>query len=184
MTEQEMIDANEALDYQHEEDAGHEDGLLAEREDRLLADAPEGPAVFVPTDAAGVDWVLKQMAAARSEAKLIRENAEKMARELERDAEFLEWKFGPALQTWLRAVLEGGKKKSKTLFHGVLGFRTKPAGVTVTNPAAALVWVRENLPAAVVEALDRKALADALLSTGEAVDFATLNPAEEKFYIK
>ena len=128
--------------------------------------------------------MLGKMAAARAEAKLIRENAEMMARECERRAEALEWKYGANLQTWLRAELTGGKRRSVRLLHGVLGYRTKPAGVSVTDPAAALAWATENLPAAAVLTLDKKALADALLTTGEALDFARLNHAEEVFYIK
>ncbi len=148
-------------------------------------DGAEGTAeAFLPDTAEKVDWVLGKMAAARAEAKLIRENAELMARECERKAEALEWKYGASLQTWLRAEIDGGKKKSVRLLHGVLGYRQKPAGVSVTDPAAALSWAQENLPEAVTLSLDKKALADALLTTGEALDFARLNPAEETFYIK
>lgn len=156
----------------------------------LTADAPaeEGtcPEAFCPTDAAGVDWVLRKISAARAEAKLIRENSERMARACERDAEALEWKYGAALQTWLEAELAGGKgnTKSKRLPHGVIGYRTKPAGVQVTDPGALLAWAKENLPEAVTEALDRKALAARLLDTGEAADGARLTPAEEIFYVK
>ena len=73
----------------------------------LTTDAPaeEGtcPATFVPTDAAGVDWVLGKIADARARAARIRENAERMARAEEREAEAMEWKFGGALQHFLRA---------------------------------------------------------------------------------
>ena len=154
----------------------------------LTADAPaeEGtcPEAFCPTDAAGVDWVLRKIAAARGEAKMLRENMEAMPRACERRAEHLEWKYGANLQTWLEAELQGGKGKSKRLPHGVLGYRTKPAGVCLTDPAAALAWAKANLPAAVTEALDRKALAARLLDTGEALPFAALTPVEETFYIK
>lgn len=154
----------------------------------LTADAPaeEGtnPEAFCPTDAAGVDWVLRKVAAARAEAKLIRENMEAMARACERQAEALEWKFGGALQTFLQAQTEGGKKKSVRLPHGVVGYRTKPSGVCITDPAAALSWAQENLPAAVTLHLDKKALSDRLTATGEVLDFAALQPAEEVFYIK
>jgi len=151
----------------------------------LIADAPApNPCAFVPTDAAGVDWVLGKIADARARAARIRENAERMARAEERQAEALEWKYGGALQTYLQAETEGGKKKSVRLFHGVLGYRTKPAGVQVTDPGAVLAWAKENLPEAVTEALDRKALAARLLETGEAADGARLTPAEEVFYIK
>ena len=164
--------------------------LNAEQLETLIADAPVAdpnnpdPCAFVPTDEGGVNWVLGKIADARARAARIRENAELMARAEERNAEALEWKYGAALQTWLRAEIASGKQKTKRLLHGVLGYRTKPAAVSVTDPAAALVWAQENLPAAVTLSLDKKALADALLATGEALDFAKLNPAEETFYIK
>ena len=159
--------------------------LTEEEAAELVADAPApDPAAFVPTDAASADWVLGKMADARARAARIRENAEKMARAEERRAEHLEWKYGPALQAWLRAEIDGGKKKSVRLYHGVVGLRTKPAGVHVTDAAAALSWAMENVPGAVTAHLDKKALADALLSTGQAVPFADFQPAEDVFFIK
>ncbi len=83
------------------------EALTAEEVAALIADAPApNPCAFVPTDAAGVDWVLRKIAAARAEAKLIRENMEAMARACERSAEALEWKYGGNLQTYLQAELE------------------------------------------------------------------------------
>ena len=164
-----------------------ENSLTAEEIAALIADAPAAaPEAFCPTDAGGVDWVLGKAAAARAEAKLIRENMEAMARACERRAEHLEWKYGGAIQTYLQAELAGskGNSKSKRLPHGVLGYRMKPAGVCLTDPAAALAWAKDNLPSAVTEAIDRKALAVRLLDTGEALPFVALQPAEEVFYIK
>ncbi len=63
-------------------------------------------------------------------------------------------------------------------------YRTKPAGVCVTDPLAALEWAKENLPGAVTLALDKKALSEALCASGEAVGFAAFQPAEEVFYIR
>lgn len=161
------------------------DVLTAEEVAALIEDAPSAsPEAFCPTDAGGVDWVLKKWAAAHAEAKLVRENMEKMARACERQAEALEWRYGSALQTYLEAELAGGKGKSKRLPHGVIGYRTRPAGVQVTDPAALLAWAKENLPEAVTEALDKKALAARLLDTGEAADGARLTPEEQVFYIK
>ena len=166
-------------------DAADAETLSAEEVAALIADAPAGtPEAFCPTDAAGVDWVLGKCAAARGEAKLIRENMEAMARACERKAEALEWKYGGAIQTYLRAELAGGNGKSKRLPHGVIGYRTRPAGVAVTDPGALLLWAKENLPEAVTEALDRKTLAARLLDTGEAPDGARLTAAEEVFYIR
>lgn len=172
LNEQETIDANEALDYQHEEGAGHGDGLAAEAE------------AFVPDTTEKVDWVLGKIADHRARAARIRENAELMAREADRQADHLEWQFSPALQAFLREQIAGGRKKSLRLFHGVLGYRTKPASVTVGDEAAALEWARVNFPAAVAEKLDKKTLSEGLLTTGEVVDFAAFTAAEDVFYIK
>jgi len=159
--------------------------LTEEQIAALIADAPAGtPEAFFPDTAEKCDWVLGKIADRRARAARIRENAEKMAREEERAAEHLEWRYGGALQTFLRAQIEGSKKKSIRLFNGVLGLRTRPAGICVTNEAAALSWAEENLPGAVVKRLDKKALNDALTQTGEALPFAQFQPAEETFYIK
>lgn len=164
-------------------DTAEAETLTAEEVAALIADAPAPDSgAFVPTDAGGVDWVLRKIAAARGEAKLIRENMELMARAEERKAEALEWKYGAALQTYLRAELGDGSSKSRRLPHGVIGYRTKPAGIAITDPGAALAWVTENLPDAL--RVDRKALGDALLATGEALPFAAFQPAEQVFYIK
>ena len=160
--------------------------LTAEQVEALTADAPSPVrgGEFIPTDTAGVDWVLGKMADARARAQRIRENAEKMARAEERNAEYLDWKYSTALQAYVRQELAGCKKKSIRLFNGVVGFRTKPAGVNITDASAAGQWAREFCPDALVTNLDRKALGAALLETGEAVDFADFTPAEDVFYIK
>ena len=139
---------------------------------------------FTPDTFDKASWVLGLIADRRAAAARIRENAEKMAREQDREADTLEWRFGPALQVFAMKELEGGKKKSLRLYNGVIGYRTKPAALHVTNAAGALAWAKVNLPAAVAESVDKKALAETLLTTGEVVDFARLQPAEECFYIK
>ncbi len=148
------------------------------------AEDSAGEDAFTPDTADKVNWVLGKIADRRAAAARIRENAELMAKAEDREADALEWRFGPALQAYVRQELEGGKKKSIRLFNGVLGYRTRPAGVSVTDEAVALSWASQNLPAAVRQSLDKKALAEALLETGEALDFARLNAPEEVFYIK
>ena len=152
--------------------------------DELDENAEEAADTFTPDTAEKANWVLGKMADARARAARIRENAEMMARAEDREADALEWRFGPALQTFLRAEVAGGKRKSVRLYNGVLGYRQKPVALQVTDPAAALEWARVNLPVAVVSSVDKKALAETLLTTGEAVDFARLLPAGEVFYIK
>ena len=158
---------------------------LADENDLVLTGEEDAPAdAFMPDTKEKADWVLSKIADARGRAARIRENAERMARDAEREAEGLEWRYGAALQALCRKETEGGRRKSLPLYHGVIGFRTKPAGVSITDDVAALSWARENAPGAVTERLDRKALGDALKDSGEVLPFAQFTPAEETFYIK
>ena len=87
----------------------------------VVPDAQEDdqPEDFSPDTPEKADWVLGRIADARARAARIRENMELMAREAEREADFFEWKYGPALQAFLRAVLgEGGRRKSVRLPNG------------------------------------------------------------------
>ncbi len=87
-------------------------------------DAPDGENDgFTPDNADKVDWVLSKMADARTRAARIRDNAERMAKAEDATADFLLYRYGPALQDFARRELTG-KKKSLRLFHGVIGYRT------------------------------------------------------------
>ncbi len=148
-----------------------------------LETAPEaGEAPFVPDTHEKVDWVLSKVADHRARAARIRENAELMAKEADREAEGLLWQFGPVMQDYARRELAGGKKKSIRFFHGVIGYRTKAASVQITNEPEARAWAEANLPSAL--RVDSRALAAHLLDTGEVIDGAQLMPAEEVFYVK
>lgn len=149
-----------------------------------VSDHCAGEDAFTPDTREKADWVLSKIADAKARAARIRENAETMAKQAEAEATFMEWRYGAALQAFARQELAGGKRKSLTLYHGCIGFRTKPAGVQIGDPNAALTWARENLPAAVTETFDRKAVTAALLATGEAVDFAAFTLPEDVFFIK
>ena len=147
------------------------------------AEEAETPEVFTPDTESKADWLLGKIADARARAARVRENAEKIARAHDAEADGLEFRFGPALQAFAQKELTG-KRKSLRLLNGVIGYRTHPAGVTITDPTDAGKWAREFCPAAIVTSLDRKVLAAALLETGESVGFARFTPAEEVFYIK
>ncbi len=174
----ETLAGDDARDTPTEAACGAAGGHYGGQDDGFTPDTPEK-----------ADWVLGKIADARARAARVRENMELMAREADREAAFFEWKYGPALQDFLRGELgEAGRRKSVRLPNGVLGYRTRPAGVQIADTGAALAWARTHLPAAVVETVDRKALGAALLETlrdtEEVVDFAALTPAEETFYIK
>ena len=192
MTERETIDASEALDYQGEEDAGHADGLIAEGEAE----------VFCPDTADKVNWVLDKIATHRARAARIRENAELMAKEAEREAAGLEWKYGPALQAFLRAQTDGTKRRSVRLEHGVLGFKTRPAALLLDQSEGfALSFAQEHAPETVTARVDARAFTKRFqftedfdgtqrlvdTETGQCYTrpaWLTQTPAEEVFYIK
>ncbi len=129
---------------------------------------------------------------ARQRAARVRENAELIARQHEAESDGLLWQFGAALADFARRETEGTKRRSVRLLNGQIGFRTKPAAFTVADDAAALVWVRENLPA--VLRVDRRAFADVLAvteegnavhgQTGERLAFVTVQPAEDVFFVR
>ncbi len=147
---------------------------------------------FTPDTADKVDWVLGKIADARQRAARVRENAEAIAHQHEAEADGLLWQFGPALADFTRRETEGSKRRSVRLLNGQIGFRTKPAAFTVSDDAAALSWVKENLPA--VLRLDRRALADVLAvteegnavhgATGERLAFVAVMPAEDVFFVR
>ncbi|MGI4790191.1 MAG: host-nuclease inhibitor Gam family protein [Janthinobacterium lividum] len=171
-------------------------------EEELVAAAEEfAPKDFSPTTADEVDWVLGKIADARAKAARIRENAEKIARDAEREASFFEWKYGALLMEFVKQQIaaEGGKRKSIRLFNGSLGWRTTPARMVLADgeaaEARAIAWAKQHMPEAVcqVEKLDRMLLKEQVaehgdavvaVSTGECLDWATVVPAEERFFIK
>lgn len=196
MTTELETEPNTAADY------GLDEPLTADAADEDAAEAAlEG---FWPDTAEKADWVLCKMADLRARAKRIRENAETMARQAENDAAFLELRFGQALQDLARRELAGSHRKSLPLYHGTIGWRTQAARVVIAGDkdaqaAAALEWAKANLPEAVCmkETLDRRAVLGLVgerlqadgervvdTATGEVLPFATVQPAEEKFYIK
>lgn len=150
----------------------------------LYDEAPTNEPGFTPDTKEKADWVLSKIADAKGRAARIREHAETMAKQAEAEATFFEWKYGAALQDFARKELAGGRRKSLTLYHGVIGFKSKPAGCQIGDSKAALVWAKEFLPGAVIETFDRKAVTKALMETGEAVDFAAFTLGEEVFFIK
>lgn len=172
---------------------------MNEEQASLESDSPAVPEGFYPDTAEKADWVLEKIADAKARASRIRENAEKMAKQAETEATFFEWKFGMALREFARKELETSRRKSLTLYHGSLGFRTTPARVSLApekpQEALAVAWAKENLPEAVAvqERLNRAAFDDLVesteagvvfVTTGEVLPWAQAVPAEEKFYIK
>lgn len=150
----------------------------------VIGEPANAPEAFTPRTAEEVDWVLGRIADHKRRAARIRANGEAMARAAEHEAAFLEMRFGAAIQEFVRKDIAGTRRKSTKLYNGVVGFRQKPAHVEIGDPAKALAHAKEHYPDAVVERLDRKTFDKALLETGALVEFATLVPAADEFYVK
>lgn len=150
----------------------------------ITGDPKDAPEPFQPRTASGVDWVLGAIADHKARAARIRANGEAMARAEDQEAAFLEMRYGAAIQEFVRKDIKGTRHKSVRLYHGVIGFRQKPAHVEIGDPAKALAHAKEYVPDAVVERLDRRVFDKALLEAGEVVEFAALVPAADEFYIK
>lgn len=139
------------------------------------------------------DWLLKKLAGIEAEEKLIEAQAQKMLEQLRSDRESLLGRFGAELESFTRGETEGGRRKSLTLFHGTVGFRTVPARLVVENQEDALQTARLLAPEAITtvpaqEKLDTRALVEkaktALETTGEVWPGLKLTETEERFTIK
>lgn len=91
------------------------------------------------------------------------------------------------LETQLAIVAEGleyGKKKSRVVGNGTVGFRTMPERVTVADGAALLAWATAHAPALIKtetkQSVPQAAVKDHLTSTGELPDGCDLVPSAQK----
>lgn len=84
--------------------------------------------------------------------------------------------------------MDFGKKKSRAVGYGVIGFRTKPEHLSIEDDAAALAWARTHAPELVeirtVEKLPQKKLAGYFAATGDLPPGCAWVPAIEEFYVK
>lgn len=139
------------------------------------------------------DWLLKKLAAIEAEEKLIAEQAQTMLEQLRSDRESLLGRFGAELESWAKGETLTGRRKSITLFHGTVGFRTVPARLVIESQEDALQTARILAPETITEVpaqekLDTKALTEkaraALEKTGEVWPGLKLTETEERFTIK
>ena len=157
-----------------------------------LTPTAEAPS-FVIDSREKADWLLKKLAAIEAEEKLITEQSQKMLEQLRSDRESLMGRFVAELESFTRGETDGGRRKSLTLFHGTVGFRTVPARLVVENQEDALQTARLLAPEAITtvpaqEKLDTRALVEAaktaLETTGEVWPGLKMTESEERFTIK
>ena len=118
----------------------------------------ETPSEFHITDEAAANWYLRKLANIESEKQRVTMQAAQIVKQLENDAQGLRYQYEGELQNFVRQELakHGNRRKSLTLLQGTAAFRTVPAGLRISDPAAALDFCRKNFPDAVktAETLD------------------------------
>ena len=157
---------------------------------------------WLPVTLSDMEWIIGKVMAAETEARTIRDRAERLAGLRDAQAAWWRQRYEPELRAIVSAelVAQRGKKRSVDVLTGTAGFRAKAAKIVVDKDqeAAALEWVKANLPDAVKEvttiSLSRSTLFEALVIseqgraifpvTGEPLDFAYVEPATDNFYLK
>lgn len=86
------------------------------------------------------DWLLRKLALLEMEEKLIKEQTKGMLELLQRDRQRLTARFGAELEHWAATELATARRKSLTLPHGTIGFRTVNGRLKVSDPASALAY--------------------------------------------
>jgi hypothetical protein len=133
-------------------------------------------------------WVVRKVVEERAHRQRVADWYEAETRRSERREQFLLHRFGAQLSDWTRHQLhqQYGKRRSIHLPSGVVGFRTEPARIVVTDERKLLDWCRGHLQSAVkvVESILKGEISAHLKETGECPEGAELAGGGEKFYIK
>ena len=153
---------------------------------------PEQSAFCIDSDSAA-DWLLKQIAALDAERDLLLAQHQAAVKRVDSDRESLLHVYGEQLQAYAAQKVAGDKRgrKSCILAHGTLCFRTVPASIKVSDPAAALHAAKQmDMPDMVftVETLNtaryQKAAQVAIERQGCLLPGVEFTPSREAFAIK
>ena len=146
--------------------------------------------VFRISDDFSANSVVRRVVAARHYAERVKAWAAAETKRAERKEQFYLWKYGRDLEGWLDRQLSepdqpGPARKSINLPAGLVGRRTRPSKLDVTDQDRALAWARTHCPDAIQtqEKLTMSALNAHFADTGELPDGTTLADAEDVFYI-
>lgn len=150
-------------------------------------------------DLATADWTLSRLADLQQEIaenrKLeeeailrIRGRATKLQERAERGIAFFESRLREYAESHREELLKGGKKKSRNLMHGSIGWRKAGGGLSVVDPAALLAWAREQpVELELLRIKEEPALAAIKVlhsTTGEVPPGTDLKPEFEEFIAK
>ena len=155
-------------------------------------DAPQDyqPTEFHIDSESAANWYLRKLANIESEKQRVTANAAAIVRQLESEADGLRYCYEGELQNYVRRELaaKGSRRKSLTLLQGTAAFRSVPAALKISDPAAALRYAVSSLPAAVTTrpALDAekyRAAAESAAKTGQTLPGVETVPARETFRV-
>ena len=185
-----MAELNELAQTQAENDA-------ADLEQRGIARVPFGLLVQTEQDAAVVVGAIQLR---RDTASRIREQANQMATQAEREADRLEELFRGQLSAYTLKATASGKSKSIKLVTGQggsaptqMGFRTVKGGLRIVDKDKAMRWAAEELTSSQIEQCItvkqiQTPVADAykarFAETGELPDGCIVTEDEQRFFIK
>ncbi len=121
------------------------------------------------------------------EEQVLAEQFKAAIRDIQNRLAGLEFVYGSTVREITRRRIEGQKTKTVKLAFGQCGFRTKPAGVEVTNPDLLLAKVKEaglvDL-VKVTEAVSKTELNRYVLGTGDEIPGCRIVPTSETFFVK
>lgn len=162
-----MTDIVQLTDEQRE-------AIAAAEAERAIA-----PAMTTP------EWYVLRMQEIADAEKRVKEHAKMILAALQRQRSGLVMRFGSEVKEEIDAMLrqQGGRKKSVTLHTGRAGYRSRKAGIVVTDKDALIPWCVENCPEALDTSIGRKTpITEHIAATGEIPPGVTPIPAGDVFY--
>ena len=138
------------------------------------------------------EWLLRKLANLEAERVRVTAQAQAIVKQLTADAEDLHFLYGAQLESYCRAKLaqSGNRRRSVHFLQGTCAFRTVPAGLRISDQAAALHFAQDCGLGVVrhVATLDaagyRDLAAKHLVDTGETLPGVETTPARDAFAIK
>jgi len=163
-----------------------------------LEDGIAVPETWTIQDLATADWALSRIADLEREIAENESLAETAIARIKLRTELLNERASKGL-AFFRSRIEGyaqanrehlipGKKKTRSLLHGSISWRSTPERLKVVDASATLTWAQtQPIEAGLIrikEELDKPALNALFKSTGEMPPGTELEPAKEELQIK
>lgn len=143
---------------------------------------------FHVRDEKTASWLIRKICEERTHRQRVLDWYETETRRSNQREQFLLQRFGGELSEWTRQELgrQLGRRRSIHLPAGIVGFRTEPMKIVITDETTLAEWCRQHLPGAlkITESILKSEVGDHITSTGECPHGAELQGGRDKFYIK